>query len=79
MQYNTDLARTILREFADQANASIPLRTDRMTLSPPGGLPLSDDVANHIDRLVSVGILQRTNEIPMKPPADPGTLRATDY
>ena len=70
--------RDILRQFGTNEDQLIPLRTDRMTLSPPAGFPPNEQVANHIDRLVTVGILRRTHEIHMTNHPDPVTLRATD-
>ena len=78
MQYDPELVRAILRKFGSVGNTPDVLHTDGMTLSPPAGFELSEDISNHVDRLVSVGIVRRTNEIHMTNHSDPATLRATE-
>jgi hypothetical protein len=63
MIYDYDVLRKLLLEFViDSESGPIP-STDKVTLSPPSGFPLTEETHRHVDRLVAIGILQRTKEI----------------
>lgn len=79
MAYDLDLIRAIFQEFGVHSPSQPLIRTDGVTLSPPyvvGADPTA--VPAHVDRLVDVGLVQRTNDIHMKYDPDPVTLRITE-
>ena len=78
MPYDSDLVRQILRALATTGQDPIWLGTDGVALSPPAGLGYGPEVYEHIDRLVNVGLIRRTNEIKMRNHLDPVVLRSTE-
>jgi hypothetical protein len=76
--YDLDTFRTILRQFGVFGTAPDIFSADGVILTPIGGVPGSEAVPGHVDRLVDVGLLRVTNDIHMKHHPDPPTLRVTE-
>jgi hypothetical protein len=78
MSYDLDLVRAILRQFG-RPQARGFLDTDGATLSPPTVVGADERALPiHVERLIEVGLVRQTNEIHMRYPPDPVTLRVTE-